>query len=184
MNSALLTKALVAQVAEILRPSIEKIIALDPRRNVAYVIVPDPVITYATAKEYYAVEHTPPGIIQNPGTFLWEGAFGEQDRTEWANPYDKFAAAKTEISWRTGLPSHLVQRDYPHLYRHRDFKFGGSVVYKGIIVGTSGLAWQHDLAVSGMFATTLHAFCIGAFETEFARKPYFIGELDSKPANV
>jgi hypothetical protein len=162
-SSALLTKALVKQVADILKPSIEAIIALDPSRSVACVAVLDPTIPY---------DHQ---FINRDDPLLWQESFGEPDKTKWKNPYDEFALKKAHLSWRTGLPSHLVQRHQPHLLLKEDFKFGGSVCYEGIIVGTSGLAWHHDLAISGLFASTLHAFVIGAFEVDLARKPYFVG---------
>ncbi len=161
-QSALLTPELVGQVAEILRPSIEAIIKIDPKRKAAYVVVLDPA-SHITAT-------------------LWEGVFGEKDKTKWPNPYDKFANAKAAISRETGLSGHIVQRDRPFLYKRGDFKFGGSIVFNGIIVATSGLAWHHDLMISGMVASSLYALSIGAGEVEHARKPYFIGAPDPAPA--
>ena len=156
----------MAEVAKILRPSIMEVIRLDPSRVVACVAIPDP-----------ALQYTPQYLpTARPRPLFWEGVFGETDRTKWKNPYDEFARAKAVLSWRTGLPSHLIQRNRPHLFENGDIKFGGSTAYEGIVVGTSGLAWHHDLIISGMFATALHALAIGAFEFELELKPYFIGQ--------
>jgi hypothetical protein len=157
-KSALITPSLVLQAVELTTPTIESIIKLDPKRNVIYMVVPDPVV--AAAREYEP---------------LWSGAIGEQNRDQWANPYDEFATEKVKLTIRTGLPSHLVQHDFAHIYIAGDFKYGGSENRKGIIVGASGLAWHHDYTVSAIVAATIDGLVKGAFEAEYARKPYLIG---------
>lgn len=165
MNSFLLTPELVARVGEILRPSIEEIIEIDPSRFVAHVVVIEP----TTRPSQYIDDSVP---------ILWQGSFGKQKQKLWPYPYDEFARRKAVLSWRTGLPSHIVRFVKPHLFEEGDFKFGGSIVFEGIIVGTSGLAWQHDLMISGMMATGCYALSIGASLAELDRKPYFIGAPD------
>ena len=167
-QSALLTTALVEQALSILRPSIEGIIKIDPVRMVACSVVLNPIVPCLVGQGA-----VPP--------VLWQGFVGEENRNKWPNPYNEFALAKAQLSWRTGLPSHLVQRDRPFLFEGGDFKFGGSIVFNGIVVATSGLAWHHDLWISGMIASACYALSIGAFEAELARKPYFVGQSEPGP---
>jgi len=156
-KSAFMTPELVGEAVRLVTPAIHEIIKLDPKRNAIYIYVFGPLAD----------------DLDQP---VWQGAVGEQDRSKWAKDYSKPALAKAAVSLRTGLPSHMVQREYAHLYVNGDFKYGGSEVRKGIIVAASGLAWHHDYAVSAMLAGAIDGLVKGKFDAEYARKTLFIGE--------
>ncbi len=158
-RSALLTSGLVQKAMEIIAPSIENLIRIDPTRKVIFIVVLDPV-----------------AAAENRWEPLWQGAIGEQDQSKWARPYNEFAVKKTQVTLRTRMPSHVVQHDLAHLYAKGDFKYGGSEYRNGIVVGASGLAWHLDYAASSMTAGLLDAMVKGAFEIEYAKKDaHFIG---------
>lgn len=181
MASALFTKAIVERAINLIRAGVtEDFIKQGKDRVVAYVVVLNPTLPF----QFQYLRSGPSETrVDARLPILWEGAIGEQDRSKWPRKYDQFARAKALVSWRTGLPSHVVQRDYPHMYEGGDFKYGGSTIVNGIIVATSGLDWNHDLAVSGMVASACHALTIGAFEKEFAGPDFYIrGEEQPKTA--
>lgn len=164
MSSAFLTKGIVEKAMHVITPGVqEQYIEQVKGRMVAWIVVVDPTIQYAEERDM---------------PILWEGYIGEGIRSRWPEnrDYQRFARAKAALSWRTGFPSHVVIRDHPELLQKGDFKFGGSVVHNGIVVGTSGLDWQHDLAVSGMIAVNCHALCIRAGEEALTKKALFIGD--------
>jgi hypothetical protein len=161
-SSALLTKALVEEAIRLVTPAINEIIKLDPKRNIIYIYVFGPLA----------------GDQDQP---TWQGAVGEQDQSKWTKDYSKAALAKAAVSLQTGLPSHMVQHEYAHLYVEGDFKYGGSEVRKGIVVAASGLAWHHDYAVSAMLAAVIDALVKGAFDAEYLRKALFIGAPEENP---
>ena len=163
-SSALLTKTLVEEAVRLVTPAIHEIIKLDSNRNVIYIAVFGP-------------------LADNQEQPIWQGAVGEQNKDKWAKDYSEFALAKATVTLQTGLPSHIVQHEFAHLYVEGDFKFGGSEIRKGIIVGASGLAWRRDYAVSAMLAAVIDALVKGAFDAEYARRALFIGALEEKPAN-
>lgn len=158
MPSALLTAAIVEQAIDILYAGVADLIHIR-ERVVARIVVLDPT--------------TPQECVSLP--VLWEGGIGEEDSTKWPKPYSEYALRKAELTWKTKLPSHLVQRNNPYLFENDDFKYGGSEYREGIIVATSGLAWHDDYLVSASLAAMLHAMTIGAFEEELKKESYFIG---------
>src|SRR3989344_5802107 len=163
MSSALLTKEIIAEAVEILRPGLEAFI-IDQQRVVACIVVLDPTI------------YPPAEPVQ-----IWNGSVGEQDRTKWPRPYDFYASKKAALTFRTRFPSHIVVFDKPHLLVEGDFKYGGSTIRDDLIVATSGLDWKHDLAVSEAVASLCRALCLKESETEFKREPFFIGEKNPAP---
>ena len=63
------------------------------------------------------------------------------------------------MSRHTGLPSRQVQQESPHLYRHGDTKWGGSVVRNGLIVAFSGVQAVFDEMIAGWMADAIIALC-------------------------
>ena len=70
--------------------------------------------------------------------------------------YQQYAHDKARETWRTGLPSRVVQTR-PHLLSIDDTVYGGSAIYEGIIVACSGVEEHYDET----FALTIAAQCWG-----------------------
>jgi hypothetical protein len=155
MSSAFLTKEVVEQAVGMIKPGIEALIKSE-KKVVLYIVVLDPA---AGSK-----------------AVLWEAAIGDPDRKQWPRDYAHFAHSKADLTYRTGLPAHLVLRNAPHLYQEGDFKFGGSEIRNGLIVAASGLDWHLDYMISGAIAAMCHGLVIGLLEKEYARDTHFIGE--------
>src|SRR4051794_31653309 len=85
-------------------------------------------------------------VVMKPGSspanarfedaILFEHAVG--DRNRWDADYRGFALAKARIAWRTGIDSHIVQEQRPHLLEAGDTVLWGSVAMDGIVVAASG----------------------------------------------
>ncbi|HEX5127877.1 MAG TPA: hypothetical protein VFW00_14120 [Rhodocyclaceae bacterium] len=86
---------------------------------------------------------------------LYEHAVG--DRSKWDADYAAFAYAKTRISWKTGLDSHIVQTLQPHLLSAGDTTLWGSVSIDGYVVGVSGANACYDEAFAGVVTMCLRA---------------------------
>ncbi|MDP3962330.1 MAG: hypothetical protein Q8Q03_00465 [bacterium] len=156
--SALLTEEMVEAAVAILRPGIESLIK-STNRMVVWTVVLDPGVTRFDA--------TRPSV-------LWSGGIGELDQSKWPRKYDLLAGDKVGLTWRTDLPSHLVQRDAPYLFRKGDFKYGGSEYRNGLIVGSSGLEWHHDYLVSASLAAMLQAMTIGVSDKIYPKDNIYI----------
>jgi hypothetical protein len=100
-----------------------------------------------------------PGATPATGTFsdsiLYEHAVG--DTAKWDADYGKFARAKAELSWRTGLDTRLVQQSHPHLLAQGDSLLWGGIVHDGIVVAVSGADPWYDEAFAGSIALFLLA---------------------------
>ncbi len=110
---------------------------------------------------------------------LYEESFG--DKKKWARDYAKFAQAKAIISWRTGLPTHLVRETMPYLLKASgswsDTPYWGSAVLHGIVVAASGAQSWYDEWVSYMVAAACRALCIDAMQEEVIKSNKgFLGE--------
>jgi len=101
------------------------------------------------------VEYTP--ALDMSTAILFEGRIDTSERRP--TKYDLIASDKARVSWRTGLPSRVVQQSSPHLYVSRDTKWGGSVVREGIVVAFSGVQAVYDEWIAGMMADLLVAMC-------------------------
>lgn len=163
MKSALLTRNIVEQAVAILRPGIEEFIK-QQKRVAAAMVVLNPLVGFETE-----------------GVILWEGTFGEQDKSKWPNGerFDLNARKKALVSLRTGLPTHLVQQNRPHMYIDGDFKYGGSAVFEGIITAMSGLAWEHDLMYSNAAASLCHGLCLHACNQQIKNEGKHIVGLEN-----
>src|SRR6185369_16827751 len=146
MDSLFLTKELVEECVDILRPTIETLIAKDPKRMLVYLLV------------------LQPNIIDSVGgrdnlDVLWEGAVGEQDRNKWpvGRNYPLYVRKKAKISLIHKRASHLVLRDACHLISPEDSKCGGGEYRDGIVTAGSALEWYDNYAVASMLASLLHA---------------------------
>ena len=74
--------------------------------------------------------------------------------------YDEIAIDKAYITWKTGLPSAVVQQRYPYLYQNGDTKWGGSTITEGgLIVAFSGVEAFGDEWISELMASTVTFFC-------------------------
>lgn len=104
-------------------------------------------------------------IVMKPGSspascpfeeaILYEHAVGE--RSKWDADYRGFAVAKARVAWRTGMDSHIVQEQRPHLLEAGDTVLWGSVALDGIVVAASGADPWHDEAFAGAVALCLRA---------------------------
>jgi hypothetical protein len=167
-KSAFLTRDVVKSVVDILRPGIERYMRTEIHRKTAWVVVLDPAVP-----------------LCDDMTILWEGAIGDGNSENWKRPYGKFARLKAKLTWRTRLPSHLVRQDMAHLYMDGDIAYGGSTIYREIIVAVSGLAWQDDLMIAGAVASMCYAQVLGVAEEAIQDRPFIcetpVVEFSSEP---
>lgn len=91
---------------------------------------------------------------------LWENSFGGDDLKQM---YITIARAKAFTSFMTGLPSHLVQQQFPSLYIPGMTKWGGSAIAgvgpMRLIVAFSGVQWNFDQMISEMMISAIQALC-------------------------
>lgn len=74
--------------------------------------------------------------------------------------YLSIATQKAELSLRTGLPSSVVQHQYPYLYQEGDTKWGGSTVLPGgVVVAFSGVQAVYDEMFAEMMASAIKGLC-------------------------
>jgi hypothetical protein len=72
--------------------------------------------------------------------------------------YTEVAYSKALVSWRTGLPSSIVQMSEPYAYSEGDTFWGGSTVLPGgLVVAFSGVQQCHDEAISEVMASTIRS---------------------------
>ncbi len=90
---------------------------------------------------------------------LYEESFGTDD-PDWGQKFINIARAKAQVSWRTGLPSHVVALTMPALYHPGDTKYGGSMVLDGITASASGVQWQLDLFVSTIITAAIRSLAL------------------------
>jgi hypothetical protein len=113
-----------------------------------------------------------PGFTPAHGSFsdaiLYEHAVG--DTSKWDADYGHFARGKAELSWRTGMDTHLVQQQKPYLLSEGDSLLWGGVVTHDIVVAVSGADPWFDEAFAASIAMFLRALSKKA-----------LGEQGSKP---
>jgi hypothetical protein len=103
----------------------------------------------------------------NNGTFdelvLWQYDFANSSSLDALPMYIKIARAKAFTSYLTGLPSHLVQQQFPSLYVPGMTKWGGSAVAgvgpMRLITAFSGVQWNFDQMISEMMISAIQAMC-------------------------
>ncbi|HEX2604048.1 MAG TPA: hypothetical protein VHL60_05190 [Oxalicibacterium sp.] len=114
-----------------------------------------------------------PGFTPAHGSFaeaiLYEHAVG--DPAKWDADYAKFARGKAELSWRTGMDTHIVQQHKPHLLTEGDSLLWGGVVLHDFIVAVSGADPWFDEAFAGSIVMFLRALTKKAVG-EQAGKPW------------
>ncbi len=137
------------------------------KRTDGELIVLNPNVPYT--REYASLEKRIAAGDEEALKFFWDEVvlksweFGE--RSGWEHPYDRVAASKAFISWRTGLPSHMVQQLYPYLYNEGDTKWGGSAVLPGgLVIAFSGAEWYYDQMISEMMGSSIKAVCLGGMK--------------------
>jgi hypothetical protein len=153
MNSLLsfLTKALVEEAVEIIRPGIEQVIKDNNRVAVCIDVMIDG---------------------DHEDTSLWTGCIGNSDPTSWGagKTYDVNAHAKALMALREQEPNHITLRSSPQNLQKGDFKYYGGEYRNRIAIGTSGLAEYQDYLVSAMLAAALEALCMREFEKSLLDK--------------
>lgn len=114
------------------------------KRDELWVVVVNPVLPYGSVSSFEQA-------------IMFEKGIGYPDPK-----YREVARSKAKISWRTGLPSHVVQQQAPYLLTDGDTKWGGSTVTpEGLIVACSGVEWYMDQLMAEMIAATIKALSIG-----------------------
>lgn len=161
-----INKDICANAWAALQPSIEHMSTLGiTNRHAGVVIVLDPNESYDTEMFDYL-------------PIVFTGQASDQD-------YDKYreiAWSKASLSWRTGLPSSLVQTQYPYLYQEEDTKWGGSTVDKGgLIVAFSGVQAVYDEMISEWMASAIRALCRNEMPAVMAHDSSFLlrGDIES-----
>lgn len=90
---------------------------------------------------------------------LWEKSLGE--RAHWSGPFDQVARAKAYASWKTGLPTRLINQAAPYLYQFNWTKWPGSAVgLGGFVVAFSGDRDYYDEMYSEMMLAAVKAVCM------------------------
>ena len=119
-------------------------------------IVLNPAIPYEPKYRNAIVDDTFGALV------LWATDFGNEDEHD-IPKYERIASAKAYTSYLTGLPSHLVQQQYPSLYTPDMTKWGGSAVAgvgpMRLIVAFSGVQWNFDQMISEMMISAIQALC-------------------------
>lgn len=100
------------------------------------------------------INPTMPSSAPFPSTILCERSF---NRHNWDTDYAWYARKKAELSWRTGLDSHVVLTQFPHLLIQGDVQVWGSVCLDGIVVGVSGAHPWFDEAFATMVAAAVRS---------------------------
>ncbi|GBG12608.1 phosphoenolpyruvate synthase [Novimethylophilus kurashikiensis] len=118
-----------------------------------------------------------PGITPHDATFqeaiLYEHAVG--DTSQWDADYGQFARAKAELSWRTGMDSHLVRETHPHLLAEGDSLLWGGLVRDGLVVAVSGADPWFDEVFAGAVAMTIRALAQKKL-ARVADQPWLVAE--------
>lgn len=133
-----LTRELVSEAVEILRPTIEAFLQstrTGGRPNLHLVVL-------------------------QPGeaVFLYETSFGNNPRT-WKHDFDDFARAKALICQRTGLVGRTVLNDAPWLLKKGDTRYVGGVIENGLVVAVSGVQDHFDEMISWLVLSTIQGLC-------------------------
>lgn len=135
--SYILTRKLVEQAINIVRPSIVALLGSElthGRRNLHLVVG-----------------------LSTSGSTLLEESFGNKD--EWEHPYAPIAIAKAGLCARTGMVARNVQKDAPWLYELGDTRYVGGVIENGLVVAASGLQDHFDEMISWMVLSAIQGLC-------------------------
>lgn len=148
IGSALITKEVVIDVVDALRPAIMEMMKRGHlKREDLHLVVLDPGLAYLIGNigdgSHYDIKNA----------ILYEESFGD----DWAHDYLGIARGKAKVTLRTGLPSLHVVQFAPHLLLQGDPKYGGSVIMDGIITSASGAFSFQDLMISEMVASGIKA---------------------------
>jgi|GEM_PF-6162132 hypothetical protein len=131
----ILTKEIVAEIIEALKPSIQALLKMHGREFM-HVVVGNP---------------------YNAKIPLFEGPVGKIEGQP--QKYIGIATLKNELSARTGLNSNEVLNIAPHLMLHGEVIYQGSVNLAGLPVSASGGPGPLDEAISFMIAVNIRAYC-------------------------
>lgn len=82
----------------------------------------------------------------------------DDDNPKW-DLYEQIAIAKARTTWETGLNSHDVQQNAPHLYRPGMTKWGGAVIENKLVVAFSGVQAVHDAAIASTMLRWIISIC-------------------------
>ena len=166
IKSALLTRELVEEAFKIVRPEIEKYLSAQTKYIALCLVVLDPTATVAR--------------VAHPKV-LWHGTAGEEDTSKWnGKTWPMNAIKKATLSWRTGFTAQFVKAEVPHLYEAGDFKYGGSAVVSGIVVGASGFTEELDAHFAERLGETCYTLVLEAARAEYAKPQLHILETEAK----
>ena len=100
-------------------------------------------------------------VVLDPASDDFEVLFTKTINGEEADAkYVEIAHAKARVTHRTGLPSSLVQTQYPYLYQEGDTKWGGSTIDDGgLVVAFSGVQAVYDEMISEWMVAAIRALC-------------------------
>lgn len=165
-SSVLLTKEVARQAVNITMPAIEQFLQGSiPKRGDLHLVVLDPTVPYQPEPKDLFAE-----------AILHEYWFG--DPGQWKFPFRDFARDKAKLSWRTGYSSRHIQQTCPALYTAIDIKYGGSIVYNGIIVAASGVEPYFDEMIADWVAITCWGLCMHQMPNILASEfPYVLEAL-------
>ncbi|MGC1176683.1 MAG: hypothetical protein WA843_01315 [Candidatus Saccharimonadales bacterium] len=90
---------------------------------------------------------------------LFEYTWGQE--TDWEHDYRKVARAKAFASWKTGLPTRLINQSAPYLYEPGFTKWPGSAVGPGgLVVAFSGVEDYFDEMFSEIMLAIIKGLCM------------------------
>lgn len=152
-----LDEMLCADAFDIIMPTISQ--AADRgviNKMAGHVVVLDPAVPYEPMYRNTIEDGSIDELV------LWERSFGASEVYD-LGKYTEIARAKAFTSYLTGLPSHLVQQQFPSLYVPGMTKWGGSAVagigHIRLITAFSGVQWYFDQMISEMMISAIQALC-------------------------
>ena len=148
-----LNKEVAIYACALIRPAIDELFRSPyPKRKCLHLVVLDPTKQHESTSDVDSI--------------LFEESINGAEWGEYA--FNDFARAKAFLSFRTGLSSLEVQQFRPHLYEEGDVKYGGSVIFNGIIAAASGIQPYFDAMCAMWLATACHAIATHDFQSLLA----------------
>lgn len=150
MTSFLLTKDLAQRAVELVTPAIRFTMTEGvAKRQDLHIVILNPGIPYSPLTDF-------------ADAILYQHQFGVE--SEWEHEYAAIAWGKANLTWRTGLPTHILQL-HPQLYHPGDVRHAGSVNHNGIVVACSGVQGYFDAMFAQWIASACEGLCIHNFQT-------------------
>jgi hypothetical protein len=173
-KSALFTPAVFRRAVDILRPGIEaQMEAGSLKRKIAVIAILDPVYALRAPTGHDSFVNKA-SLLDEANPVCYIETIGSMPESEWPFNFKDFVIEKLLLSLKTGMDSHLVRFDSPHLFQKGDFKYGGAAFFKHYLCSTSGLEWWQDLAISQAVMSIVHGLVIGEAQRELEAKAFFV----------